>query len=289
MPDKNTENTEENTKRLVFIALKRVLGALTRLAIRYGVTFPEFAELTKDAYVREVKKSLESNNEKVTQSRISIVSGVHRKDVKRLSEANNNAPISTSKHSITSRALSIWLGDSGYLSASGDPLELERHGSKSFDSLVKQVSQDIRPRTLLDEWLQRGLLIELPNSKLKLNLEALFPSDDLETKMSFFARNTSEHISACEHNLDSSNSSYPERSVFYNRLSKQSVDKLQQSAHEGSHTLLLALNKQAQQLAEKDDLKKLENHHRFILGTYFFREEEIPSQSNTPGEEQTSA
>ncbi|ADZ89629.1 DUF6502 family protein [Marinomonas mediterranea] len=280
---------ETNSKNLVRIALKRVLGALTRLAIRYGVSFPEFAELTKDAYVREVKKSLELNNEKVTQSRISIVSGVHRKDVKRLTDEVDESSHLTTKHSITSRVLSIWLGDSGYLDPQGHPLELDRHGEKSFDTLVKQVSLDIRPRTLFDEWLRRGLLVEQPGAKLKLNLEALFPSDDLETKMSFFARNTADHISACEHNLDNTRSPFPERSVFYNRLSKQSVDELQKTAHEGSHSLLLALNKQAQQLAERDDQDTLNNHHRFILGTYFFREEESSLVSAQTAQDQKNA
>ncbi|MEC8080297.1 MAG: DUF6502 family protein [Pseudomonadota bacterium] len=251
-------------------ALKAVLSPLVRLVVRFGVTYPEFLELLKRVYVEEVRRELKQKNEKVTLSRISVISGVHRKDVRRFMDEPD--PVAPEKVSLTSRLVSIWLGDRRYLDAQGEPAVLPRHGTNSFEALVSSVSKDVRPRTLLDEWLERGL-IEVCEEGYKLNPLALYPSDDLATKISFFARNTSNHIATCDHNLSEVGNPFPERSVYYNRLTEASVDELQHYISQASQQLLVDVNKKAQHLAEQDDLSG-DGKHRFILGTYFYREQE---------------
>lgn len=270
MPD----HSSSNTKQLIFKALSKVLSALVRLVVRQGITYPELTELLKRAYVEEVQKDLKHNAERVTLSRISIVSGVHRKDVKRLTEIESEHPFHEfEKVSLTSRLVSLWMGDSQYIDDKGDPLPLPKSGEKSFESLVRSVSSDIRPRTILDEWLQQGLIYQ-QTERFCLNINALFPSEDIATKVAFFARNTSDHISACEHNLRGTLPPFPERSVFYNRLSKDSVQQLQTLASNESQTLIVKVNKLAQTLAKQDDASTEKTNHRFILGTYFYRKEE---------------
>jgi len=230
--------------------------------------------MLKRAYVKEVKEELVRKNERVTLSRISIISGVHRKDVKRLTENPDTEPDSVriEKVSLTSRLLSLWTGDSQFLDDQGDPLVLPRIGSPSFDSLVYAVSSDIRPRTVLNDWLQRGLIQE-DEKGYHLVMEALFPTEDMATKMAFLARNTADHIATCEHNIRAEQAPLPERSVFYNHLSKESVLELRQLADEESKALLIRINKHAQTLAQKDDAGP-KSHYRFLLGTYFYQTEE---------------
>ena len=266
------DTPSQGTRQLITKSLKKVLSSLVRLVVRYGVTYPEFLELLKKVYVDEVRQDLQRKGDKVTLSRISVVSGVHRKDVKRLLEDAPDESYVPEKSSLTSRLISLWVGDSRFLDEQGEPRLLPRQGDLSFESLVREVSVDIRPRTVFDEWLDRGLLTEQAG-QCQLNLNALFPSDDLATKVSFFARNTSDHIAACEHNLRGEQPPLPERSVFYNRLSCESVSALQDTAAHESQALLVKLNKQAQQLAREDD-GKAEADHRFILGVYFYREQD---------------
>lgn len=254
-------------------ATGKILSALVRMVVYFGITFPELVEWLKRAYVREVERELTKQGDKVTMSRISVVSGVHRKDVKRFLEENNPSATASEKSSITARILSLWLGDSRYLDASGQPRVLERTGDDSFDSLVTSISKDIRSRTVLDDLIQREVVFE-KNKQLVLNLDALFPSDDLETKIEFLARNVSDHIATCQRNLQGNESPLPERSVFYDKLSEESVDELQRYAAEQSQQLILKINQLAQRLAENDDKQSLAESHRFLLGTYFYREKE---------------
>ncbi|MBJ7550307.1 DUF6502 family protein [Marinomonas ostreistagni] len=266
MPDSSLQSN-----KTFLSALKKVLSSLVHLVVRFGMTYPEFLELLKRVYVEEVRQELARKNEKVTLSRISVVSGVHRKDVKRFIEEQDEDSI-PEKVSLTARLVSLWLGDSRFLDDHGEPKVLPRQGSNSFEELVSSVSKDVRARTILDEWRERGLVEEL-ESGFALNQSALYPTDDLATKIAFFARNTSNHIAACDHNLQGSGDLYPERSVYYNQLSKESVDELQAYISQASQELLVGVNKKAQQLAEHDDANG-GGQHRFILGTYFYREQE---------------
>ncbi|BFM50034.1 DUF6502 family protein [Marinomonas sp. THO17] len=259
------------TKQLIAKAIKKVLASLVRLIVRHGITFPELNEWLKQAYVEEVKKELEKQGEKSTLSRISLISGVHRKDVKRLTDLSVEEEQSkTEKISLTSRLLSLWMGDSSYLDHEGEPLVLPKTGTPSFESLVISISRDVRPRTVLDDLIQRGIIKEEPQG-YRLIQEAIFPSDDLATKMAFFGRNTADHIATCEHNIRGDQPSLPERSVFYNHLSAASVEQLRGLADKESKALIVKLNKQAQQFAKQDDQQALKDSYRFILGTYFYQ------------------
>lgn len=264
MPDSSSSD------QLIPKALKKVLSALVRLVVRFGITYPEFLEVLKRAYVEEVRRDLERKSDKITLSRISVVSGVHRKDVKRFTDETSEAP--SEKMSLTSRLVNLWLGDSQYLDEQGKPKGLPRQGDTSFESLVRSVSRDVRPRTILDEWCERGLVEEC-DGLIRLNPTALYPSDDLATKISFFAHNVADHIATCEHNLRDTHDLYPERSVLYRRLSKESVDTLQHLANEESQAALVRINKKAQQLAKQDELVGA-GDLRFICGMYCYREQE---------------
>lgn len=262
-----------DTNKTLSAALKKVLSSLVRLVVRFGITYPEFLELLKRVYVQEVQRDLEQKKEKVTISRISVVSGVHRKDVKRFVEEPDLDTI-PEKASLTARLVSLWLGDSRFVDDDGEPKALRKQGDSSFEELVSSISKDIRARTIIDEWLERGLIKAVKDGYV-LQQEALYPSDDLSTKLSFFARNTSNHIAACEYNLQHSDHTYPERSVYYNQLSQASVDQLQEYISKESHQLLVKVNKKAQAFAEVDDAQG-GGQHRFILGAYFYREQEQP-------------
>ncbi|MBX2848391.1 MAG: hypothetical protein KTR16_08725 [Acidiferrobacterales bacterium] len=266
------------TKQLISKALNKVLTPLVRLIMRQGITFPELSEWLKQAYVKEAQKALEEQGEKVTLSRISLASGVHRKDVKRLLEASPEPQANKiEKVSLTSRLISLWVGDSTFLDEQGEPLTLPRTGKPSFESLVQSISSDIRPRAILDDLMQRGI-VKGNEQGYQLVLEALFPSDDLATKLAFFGRNTADHIAACEHNLRGKTPPFPERSVFYNQLSASSVAQLRSLADKESKALLVLLNQRAQELAKQDDLDSHKVSHRFLLGTYYYQAEDTQDE-----------
>ena len=65
-------------------ALRYLLEPMVRLLLNYGMGYPAFAELMKRVYVDVADKHFALQDKPQTDSRISLLSGVHRKDVKRL-------------------------------------------------------------------------------------------------------------------------------------------------------------------------------------------------------------
>ena len=61
-----------------------MLAPLVRLLVASGVTYPQFTTALKTAFLRAAHAELESSNKKVTDSAVSLLSGVHRKDVRAL-------------------------------------------------------------------------------------------------------------------------------------------------------------------------------------------------------------
>ena len=65
-------------------ALQKLLRPLIRLLLAQGVTFPMLASQLKAVYVQVAKEEFKLTDKRQTDSRISLLTGVHRKDVKRL-------------------------------------------------------------------------------------------------------------------------------------------------------------------------------------------------------------
>ncbi len=258
-------------------ATKRVLRSLVRLFIKQGVAYPQIIEILKELYVKEVHQTLEESGERVTHSRISIMSGVHRKDVKRLLEIADLNEQPERKVSATSRILSIWCGSDTYLDNEGNPVSLPRTSQTeneiSFDGLISSQISDVRPRAIFDDWLNREIIRLDENGLIHLVHESIFPGKEQEEKLYYFARNTADHIAACDYNLTHSDHSLPERSLFFDGLSQQSINQLQQSAEKWAHQSLMALNSEALKLADRDDSQG-DHHERFTYGIYFYREQE---------------
>ncbi len=257
-------------------ALRRVVNALVRLLIRQGVTLPQMIEILKRSFVEESDRALRAEGESTTVSRISVVSGLHRKEVKRLLALPAESEPPPQKVSLTARLLSLWLGDPAFTDEQQQPRPLKRatvDGVAGFDDLVRQVSVDIRPRVVLDEWLQRGLIVIDSSERLVLQPEAIYPAKDQQEKLYYFGRHTADHIASCDYNIHSSGHTLPERALFFDRLSAESLDQMEQSCRNWSHRVLAQLNREALALAERDDAAG-RAEGRFTLGIYFYRESE---------------
>ena len=71
------QETKDHLRRAISLMLK----PLTRLLIAQGVTHAEFAETAKEVYVETALRHFESEG-KVNKSRIAILTGLTRKEVK---------------------------------------------------------------------------------------------------------------------------------------------------------------------------------------------------------------
>jgi len=236
-------------------ALNRVLRPLVRLAIKCGVTFPAVVDLLRQLYVNVAEHEFALPDKQQTDSRVSLLTGVHRKEVSRLRGAGAPVRVVPDSVSRTSAIVARWLADPSFVDAKGQPLPLPRTseaGEPSFASLVESVTRDVRPRAILDDWLDRTLVEIDDSDRIVLMESAMAPRGDGEVRLYYFARNLQDHAAAAVANVLADEPPFLERAVHYDGLSAELAKSLEAHSRKLAIEMLLQLNKFANQAAQSD-------------------------------------
>ena len=145
-------------------ALSLMLKPLVRLLIAQGVTHAEFSETAKEVYVEIALRHFETE-EKVNKSRVAILTGLTRKEVKNVVDRALTTSYGEKTHSRPARVLTGWFSDPAYQGPYGIPLELPYESKEerepSFVALVKNYSGDMAPRQMLNQLLEAGSVLEV--------------------------------------------------------------------------------------------------------------------------------
>lgn len=265
-------------------ALRQVLRPLVRVMLAQGITYPYLAELLKSLFVDVADIEFRLDTKAPTDSRISLMTGVHRKDVSRLRSALSHTQDAVPDVvSLGAQLVAVWLGTAKYLQEDGSPRPLARFasdgGEQSFESLVASVNSDIRSRVVLDEWLRLGVVRLDEAGLVCLNAEAFVPSEGFDEKAFYFGHNLHDHAAAAARNLLGGQAPLLERSVQYDALSEASVAQLAKQSREAGMKALLAVNKTALAL-EQADATAPAPRHRMTFGIYFYSEP-VPSATGS--------
>ncbi len=145
-------------------ALSLMLKPLARLLIAQGVTHAEFAETAKEVYVETALRHFESEG-RVNKSRVAILTGLTRKEVKNVIDRTLEAGYQSKTFSRPERVLTGWYSDPKFQGPYGIPLELKYETgdeeTPSFVELVRQYSGDMAPRQMLNQLLESGSVVEV--------------------------------------------------------------------------------------------------------------------------------
>lgn len=258
------------------LALRRVLRPLVKLMLARGIPYPYAAELLKALFVEVADRDFRIEAKAPTDSRVSLVSGVHRKEVSRLrQEIATDAEVVPTVVSLGAQLVAVWLGSPQYLDDDNRPRPLPRFASEggalSFEALVASVNSDIRSRVVLDEWLRLGVVRFDERQRVCLNVDAFVPAEGFDEKAFYFGHNLHDHAAAAAHNLLGGGKPFLERSVHYDALSAGSIAALAAQSEQLGMKALLALNKSAMAL-EQADAASPAPRQRMTFGIYFYAE-----------------
>jgi len=153
-----------NVKGYLLEALRRMLKPLVKLFISQGVTHAEFSEATKEVYVEVAVRNFDTNA-RINKSRVAILTGLTRKEVKNVMDRALESGQKDKMYSRPERVLAGWYSDPSYTGPYGIPLELPYESSvadePSIVGLVKTYSGDMAPRQMLNELLRCGSVLEV--------------------------------------------------------------------------------------------------------------------------------
>lgn len=252
-------------------AIRRALTPLTRLLIAKAIPFPAVAEILKGVYVAVADNDFPVDGKAQTDSRIHLLTGVHRKDVKRLRHAPGEPQAVPKRASLSTQIIARWTTQKAYLDSRKRPRPLSRTGTKgpAFDDLVRSVNTDIRPRVVLDELLRLGIVRLEDDDRIHLVSAAFVPEPGSDDLAFYFGRNLHDHFGAGVHNLLGGDPRFLERSVAYNNLTPEAVDELHRLARELGMEALQKVNERALALQQRDRGSR-DAAMRMNFGLYFF-------------------
>lgn len=256
-------------------ALRSVMAPLARLAVARGLTHANAEEVLKQAFVhaaRDEQIALGQAPHRLV-SRISTVTGINRREVTRLVDAADAGP-PVPEASLASQVFTRWLSDRS-LRVRGKPRPLPRQGdAPSFEALARSVTQDVHPRSLLDELCRLQLARwDVEADTVTLIQDGFTPRGDWQRMLGFLGTNVGDHMQAAVQNVLAEESTHFEQAVFADGLSPESVEMLRALARRHWKTLLSEAVPLLENRIEEDALAGLQARRRVRLGLFTYHED----------------
>ena len=133
--------------------LRQLLAPVVKLMIELGVDYRTFADAARRAYIDVAGNEYGIRGRPTNTSRISLLTGINRRDVAKLRNEDGTArPDSADESNSLSRVLSGWYQDPDFVDSGGAPRALAR--GPDLDALLHRYAGDV-PGTALIKELQR--------------------------------------------------------------------------------------------------------------------------------------
>ncbi|MBX2809781.1 MAG: hypothetical protein KTR20_14240 [Cellvibrionaceae bacterium] len=157
-------------KKRIDGAFRKILSAVIRLAIRNSLNYTQFAGLCKSLYVDIAANEYGLDGRRTNDSRIALITGLDRRDIKRMREATDEKIYSSGQSpDKMARILTQWYEAGEYVQADGVPLVLDIEGpAPSFYALIQAHGGDIAPVTVLREFKRSQVVEETAEGKLRV-------------------------------------------------------------------------------------------------------------------------
>jgi hypothetical protein len=301
------KTSEKNKTQTALIkAVSLICRPLIRLLIEKGMTFPQFRELIKELYIEVADEHFSLDAKKSSDSRIFVLTGIHRKDIKRIRQQTEqeSAKVNASA-SLSAEIIARWSSMPEYVDAKGKPRALAKHSlikrssaksgnnkpsdsstqieAAGFEQLVSSVNKDVRPKVILEEWLRLNI-VRVKDEEVALNQSAFVTNKEFKEMAYYLGHNVHDHLASCVNNILQNGEPMLERSVYYASLTAASVEKLNVTASKKGNELLQQLNKQAIKLHDADKGKK-DADYRMRLGVYWYQKKLDGNTDKTEGKD----
>jgi len=266
-------------------ALRRMLRPVVRQMLHWEITYPVLDDLLRSLFVEVAESDLSLPHKRQTDSRISLVTGIHRKEVARL---RGLPPLERAQvrleETIVTRVIGRWMAGPPYADRSrrARPLPYEADGSRgpSFARLVGESGFDGPPRSVLDEMVRTGSARVAPGGLVELAREANVSVPGADGKLQLLGTDPGEVFSTIVHNIESSDAPWFHRKVVYDNVGADALPDLRENARTAGEALVREVNAL---LAASDRDRNPEapggRRTRVVVATYWYEE---PFEAEAP-------
>ena len=256
-------------------AAASILRPLVKRLLALGVPFGRLESRLRELFVEVAECELALPGRRQTDSRISLLTGINRKEVRRIRAADERAagPTSFSMNHATS-LISRWVTDPQTVDRSGRPRVLlyrARRGA-SFTSLARKITADLAPRVLLDELIRSGAVEVREGDALVLKSDAYVPRVESSEKLQILGEDPAELVETILRNtFEEISAPLFQRKVYYDNLGSDAAARIRAELRREGERFLLRVNRLLAK-HDRDRNPKAAGGDRYYagIGAYFF-------------------
>lgn len=245
--------------------LDPILRPLARLAVRKGWLFPVVERRLRHAYVYAAQAV---DGDGTTDSKISIKTGLQRRDIARL---RGDRDPTEPKRQPLAEIIALWWDDPAF-----DPKGIPIQGDgASFTGLARSIRKDVHPRTFLNILIEIGAVSEV-DEQVSLNVRSFRPPSGSDEQLAYLADNVGDHLGAAVSNVVDGGRNY-DMGVHYKGLSANAISQLDRHFRTRMKQTLEELDTMARNFPATED-----GLHRFRAGGFFFDDLSNEANQNDP-------
>lgn len=267
-------------------AVNALLLPMARLAVSRGVHFSVIEERLRHAFVQAAREANPGGLPHRQVSRISTITGINRREVTRL--VQTDLATGRPRRSVAGQVYAHWLTNPVYRDLSGTPSRLPRQGPRpSFETLAREITSDVHPRSLLQEMLRLGYaqLAEDGDTVLAVP-DALVARGNLPRALRILGDNVGHHLQAAVTNVLGDEPVHFEKAIVATGLPAAEVATVRKLVEAqwrlAFDALVPALERLIDSAGEPDADEP--PRHRALIGLYSFHQPDT-----TPAPEPTGA
>jgi hypothetical protein len=267
------------TSSALIRSIRHIMKPVIRLMMRHGIVLQTFNELVKSVYTEEAEKAVIAAGGPATDLQISLMTGLHRKEVKRFRDEGYEAFILSPTLSSGADVVTRWLTDRRFLTGRREPKPLStRRGDTvdSFATLVRSIDPELRPNALLTEMVRLGV-VSVESDRAYLIVDAFVPQKGFDEQVQYLAENGHDHLATAVHNLNNPNAPLLEHSISANELSAASALELERTARSLWKLVIQQIMERAVELEARDKASGVTDT-RVNFGAFFYKESSPTSE-----------
>ncbi len=263
---------------VLFSALHHLLRPLVRMLLDRGVSFDRFVDVARKVYVDVAAREMALPNRKQTVSRISVLTGLSRKEVVRCQEEPLDA-VDDGSFNRAARVMNGWLQAYPMEGTASGAAPLPMEGRDSFAEVVRRFSGDMPVRAVLDE-LQRVGAVRVRGDEVELLFSHYIPALGDTRKLTYLGEDGADLIETIRHNLSAAPAELRlQRKAFYDNVPVESLAAVRLIARERGERLLDEL---AREMSRHDRDVNPEvrgsGRMRTVVGIYYAEEPYGPQE-----------
>ena len=269
-------------------AVGACLRPLVRMLLRSGISYRQFDEIVKLAFVGESFRESDQLRKRTNVSRVAVRTGMSRKEVARIRSLIEESESGTSEgpnplfhSSQAARLLQVWHTDPRYLDKAGQPLSLSFDaGDASFASIVRSVGGDVPAGAVRAELFAAGAVEELQDGQLKALKRYFIPGDLAEDMVVGFRHIVTPLLTGLAHNSQAPKSdAFIQRVAYSETLRREAMPQFRRLASERAAEFVQSVDEWLS-ANEESQTDAVASQSRVGVGVFYFEQErsELPKQ-----------